>query len=445
MLVVFVALLFSLVIIASLSLIVLQQKKKLSQLDSAPVEPPVEIVSPPTPAEAEIIGSDALFATLSHELRTPLNGLLGVVQILNEEKEDEDLQAIEGCARHMLAVLSTLVNHTKIKSELEDLPEYREWVSPFELLEQVKKNLDFRAQLRGVRIQLEHQDKTLRLRGDYDHLKNIVENAVLGSLECISLTELPNEQQVFTLAWKSMSGRIHIQIQNPLEQYSDDRWQKIQTADGLTTGENHSRIKMEYLYWAVSNMLLERYNGVMDSQPMEHGGVDTKISFEMKQMQASPSAKLPIGGLSLETKSAPAKAVKELPFQLSILVAEDDPLARSLMAAVLELMGQEAHFATNGQELLDYVSQSTSYDMILMDIDMPIMDGISASRALRNGEVGEFGTTVPIVAVTAFSTLSDESKFKKAGMNYFLPKPVTLKSLREVILDVVRKDPSLGA
>lgn len=79
-------------------------------------------------------GSDILFATLSHELRTPLNGLLGVVQMLNEERDDEDLQAIEGCARHMLAVLSTLVNHAKIQSEGKGLAEYREWVSPFELL-----------------------------------------------------------------------------------------------------------------------------------------------------------------------------------------------------------------------------------------------------------------------------------------------------------------------
>ena len=94
------------------------------------------------------VSSEALFATLSHELRTPLNGLLGIVQMLNEEEENEDLVAIEGCARHMLAVVSTLVNHSKIQAEWEDLPEYREWVSPYELLEQVKRYIAFRAGLR---------------------------------------------------------------------------------------------------------------------------------------------------------------------------------------------------------------------------------------------------------------------------------------------------------
>lgn len=394
-------------------------------------------------AEAPIadVGAEALFATLSHELRTPLNGLLGIVQMLNEEKEDEDLVAIEGCARHMLAVISTLVNHSKIQSEWEDLPEFREWVSPYELLEQVKRHIAFRAGLRGVNIKLIHQDKKLRLRGDADHLRNIVEDAILGSLEAISLVEIPSERKTMTVEWTASEGEVKINIHNPLEIFSDDRRQQIRTAGGLTTGERLSRIKMEYLYWSVATMLLERYQGALFAKPSGDGeGVSTQLSFEMEQMIASPTDKLPIGGLSLDGQGVSVKSVKELPVKLSILVAEDDPIARGLMATVLKHMGQESHFATNGREVLDLVSQSKTYDLVLMDIDMPIMDGLSASIALRNGEAGEFGTKVPIVAVTAFNTLSDESRFKKAGMNYFLPKPVRLKHLREVLLEVARSE-----
>jgi CheY-like chemotaxis protein len=393
---------------------------------------------------ADKVGSDVLFATLSHELRTPLNGLLGISQMLSEEREDEDLEAIEGCARHMLSVITAMVNHSKIRTEWDNLPEYREWVSPFELMEQIKRQLSFRAGLRGLTIKIEHQDRSTRLRGDYDHMKNIVENAILGSLECISLVHIPSDTKPLSLAWETSDGEIRIRMRNPLEDYSDDRRKKIRTAGGLTTGENHSRIKMEYLYWAVSSLLLEKYHGAMFAQPLESGGVETLLSFEMEQMQASPTSKMPVGGLALERPGSPLKAVKELPMSLSILVAEDDPIARSLMSAVLKNMGQEATFATNGREVLDLVSQSNNaYDMILMDIDMPIMDGVSAAIALRNGESGEFGTKVPIVAVTAFNTLSDESKFKRVGMNYFLPKPVKLRNLREVILEVVRQDKNI--
>ena len=387
------------------------------------------------------VGAEALFATLSHELRTPLNGLLGIVQMLNEEKEDEDLVAIEGCARHMLAVVSTLVNHSKIQSEWDDLPEYRDWVSPYEMIEQIRHHLVFRAGLRGLNIKIIHQDKTIRLRGDADHLKNIIENAILGSLEAVSLVEIPTDRSTMTVEWAAVGGEIKINIHNPLESYADDRRHQIRTAGGLTTGERLSRIKMEYLYWSVASMLLERYQGALYAKPSDDGaGVSTQLSFEMEQMTSSPTDKLPVGGLSLDSQKTAPKAVKELPVRLSILVAEDDPIARSLMATVLKHMGQEAHFATNGREVLDLVSQSKTFDLILMDIDMPIMDGLSASIALRNGEAGEFGTRVPIVAVTAFSTLSDESRFKKAGMSYFLPKPVKLKHLREVLLEVARSE-----
>ena len=382
----------------------------------------------------------ALFATLSHELRTPLNGLLGVIQMLNEERDDEDLQAIEGCARHMLAVISTLVNHSKIKSEWDDLPEHREWVNIYELLEQLRKHLNFRAHLRGLTIKVQHQDKALRVRGDRDHLRVILENLILGSLEAIPLSGIPDKTQELQIAWTASGKEISIRIKNPLEFFEEDRREKIRSSDGLTTGENHSRIRMEYLYWSVSSMLLAKYHGAMYPTPVDGGGVETSVTFEMEQMKASPSASLPVGGLSLDTPGKASKATNELPFKLSILVAEDDPMARSLMAAVLKLMGQEAKFATNGREALDLVSQSDGFDIIFMDIDMPIMDGMSATVALRNGEAGELGTSVPIVAVTAFSTLSDESKFKKIGMNYFLAKPVKLKNLREVILDVVRKE-----
>lgn len=385
------------------------------------------------------VNSDALFATLSHELRTPLNGLLGIVQMMSEDRDDDDLKAIEGCARHMLAVVSTLVNHSKIQAEWEDLPEYREWVSPYELLEQIKRHIAFRAGLRGLEIELVHQNNTQRLRGDADHLRNIIENAILGSLEAVSLVEIPVEKKTMTVSWECEANEVKITIHNPLEEYSEDRRQQIRTAGGLTTGERLSRIRMEYLYWSVSSMLLEKYNGALFARPHESAGVSSLLSFEMEQMKASPSSKMPVGGLSMEGPEG-LKTVKNLPFKLSILVAEDDPVARGLMAAVLKHMGQESHFATNGREVLDLVSQSKSYDLILMDIDMPIMDGLSASIALRNGEAGEFGTSLPIVAVTAFNTLSDESRFKKAGMNYFLPKPVKIKHLRSVLLEVVRSE-----
>lgn len=432
-------LIFLVCVIAALIAIIFRQRKQLTQGDVAEAKS-APIVPESGQADA---APNALFATLSHELRTPLNGLLGISQMLNEEREDEDIEAIEGCARHMLAVLRTLVNLSKIQTEWEDLPEYREWVNVYELTEQLKKNLQFRAQLRGLSLEIEHQDKSLRIRGDWDHYRTILENALLASVEGVNLSKVPADLQPMCLTWAAQGSDVLISITNPLEEFDPDAKQKIKDAFRMTTGDSHARINMRYLYGAVATALLEKHKGVLITNELD-GGVETKLSFEAEQMQASTSSNLPVGGLSLNARTSSTRSSLKIPVQLSVLVAEDDPIARSLMESVLKHMGQEVTFALNGREVLEHLAQS-KFDVILMDIDMPLMDGVSASIALRNGEAGELGTHIPIVAVTAFSTLSDQGKFKNAGMDYFLPKPVRLKDLRSVLVDVIRKEQHIAS
>lgn len=425
----------SILVIAGLVVALLRKGKP------APVLGNSQVAAPRAVSDQLQYTSNALFATLSHELRTPLNGLLGIAQMLNEERQDEDIIAIEGCARHMLAVLHTLVNLSKIQMEWDDLPEYREWVSVYELSEQVKKNVEFRANLRGLTIRLEHQDKTTRLRGDWDHLRTILENAILGSVEGVELNKVPSQVRPIPISWTASGADVHFQITNPIETLHEDQAERIKEAFNMTTGANHARIDMQFLYGAVSTALLEKNHGVLLTEKAEAGGVLTRLSFEMEQMQSSPSDKLPVGGLALSNQGQDEKRQSlKIPVKLSILVAEDDPISRSLMDSVLKHMGQEVQFAINGREVLECVSEHSKFDVILMDIDMPLMDGVSAAIALRNAEAGPNGISVPIVALTAFNTLSDQGKFKRAGMEYFLAKPVKLKDLRRVLVDVIRKE-----
>jgi PleD family two-component response regulator len=105
----------------------------------------------------------------------------------------------------------------------------------------------------------------------------------------------------------------------------------------------------------------------------------------MEHMSASRSVELAIGGLSLNAETKASKALVQLPVRLSILVAEDE-ITRSLVGAVSKDIEQDTTFATNGREVLDLMGQPSGFDLILMDIDMPIMDRFSASMALGNGE-----------------------------------------------------------
>lgn len=403
---------------------------------------PAKMAPPPeadnkTNRDLNTSSANPLFATLSHELRTPLNGVLGMTQLLKETIEDEKLDTLEGCAQHMQSVLHTLVNLSKIQEQWGKLPEHREWINLHDLLEQIKKNIAHRAISRRLKINIVHSNDSVRLRGDYDHLIHIIETALLGSLECTDLN-VKSETQVLQLSWKVEDSHVELIVENPLEIMPSNRGLRILEVAELTSGDTPARIRMEYLYWAVSVSLLEHYEGAMIASKIgDDIGVKTVMAFNMESMVASPSDQKPIGGLSLETSGTSKRGLLALPFSMNILIVEDDPVSRDLMALLLDRIGQKTEVAPDGQAAMDLLDGGAVFDLILMDIDMPVMDGVTTTRSIRMSEVG--GTTkTPIVAVTAFNTLSDQSKFKKAGMDYFLTKPVSVKDLRSILIDVER-------
>jgi CheY-like chemotaxis protein len=385
--------------------------------------------------------SELLFATLSHELRTPLNGVLGMVQLMRDEIGDnERLETLESSAWHMQAVLMTLVNFSKIQSNWGNLPEHSEWLSVYEVLNQFAKNLKARAGARHLKIEVKHQNKKLRLRGDFDHLTNIVETAILGSLEASQPSEAETVETL-TITWSKEGPNVKIVVENPLEVWTNDRGAQISNISQMLRGTKHKTIRMEFLYWAVASALLEHYEGGMMFQKMEGGkGVVTTLSFQMKSMLASESAAKPVGGLSLSEGKKEKASIDELPFRKRVLLVEDDPVSRKILGFLLEKFGQEVVSVKNGEEAVELLAKDQNFNLVFMDIDMPVLDGMSATRAIRMGESGDAAMEIPIAAVTAFNTLSDQSKFKKAGMNFALSKPVSKTELRRVLLEVERME-----
>jgi CheY-like chemotaxis protein len=385
--------------------------------------------------------SEVLFSTLSHELRTPLNGVLGLAQLMRDEMSDnEQLETLESSARHMQSVIHTIVNFSKIQGSWGNLPSYKAWLNVHDLLNQFAKNLRARASARNLKIVVNHQDKKLTLRADMDHLTNIIECAILGSIECTKI-EKGNKINTLNISWFKEDEFIKVRIENPMEVMPDNRGERIADVSSMTKGTQHKSIRMEFLYWAVSSSLLEHYNGAMLAMPMEGGqGVVTTLAFTMESMNASESVAKPVGGLSLSTGKKESPSIFELPFKKRLLLVEDDPVSKGIMTFLLKRIGQEAVAVDNGQEALDMLTSGEKFDLILMDIDMPILDGISTTQAIRIGECGEECKDIPIAATTAFSTLSDHSKFKKAGMNFTTSKPVSMNELRSILFEVDRME-----
>jgi CheY-like chemotaxis protein len=383
--------------------------------------------------------SSALFNTLSHELRTPLNGVLGIAELLKDKVDSPEIVTLESCAQHMRSVLHTVVNLFKIQDNWGHLPEHREWINLHDFFEQIKKYNARRALSRHLTIHIDHQDDTTRVRCDYDHLVHIIETALLASIECTEV-ESTGPLERLSIRWTVEDGTIRIVMENPLESLPENRGQNISKITNMESEALPERVRMEYLYWALSISLLEHYEGGMVVNKRKEGnGVRTSLGFKMEVQNASSRPLKAVDDQSQGQLSQGKRPLEALSFSIDILVCEDDPVNQHLVKLLLGRIGQKAEIVKNGQDAIDLLSTGKHFDLILMDIDMPVLDGVSTTQAIRMGEAGTDAMQIPIVAVTAFNTLSDKGKFQKIGMEYYLSKPVSLEELKSIVIDVFRK------
>ena len=123
---------------------------------------------------------------------------------------------------------------------------------------------------------------------------------------------------------------------------------------------------------------------------------------------------------------------------LKLAVAEDNMANQRVLMIMLRRLGWESEFAENGRELLDLV-RNKDYDLIFMDIQMPIMDGLEASRRLRAGDAGDRLKDIKIIALTANALSGDEARCLESGMNAYMTKPLKLSKLKQTILSLCGK------
>ena len=139
---------------------------------------------------------------------------------------------------------------------------------------------------------------------------------------------------------------------------------------------------------------------------------------------------------SVNKEEKSGKPADSLP--LKIAVAEDNIANQRVIMVMLRRLGWESEFAENGRELLDLV-RNKNYDLIFMDVQMPLMDGLEATRRLRAGEAGEGVKDVKIIALTANALFGDEVRCLESGMNAYMSKPLKLSTLKQAILTLYGK------
>ena len=370
-------------------------------------------------ADAAAQAKSEFLANMSHEIRTPLNGILGLSCLLEEESIPDDLRPMMGLIRAsgevLRRVLDDVLDFSKIDSgrlELEeepfDLRTCLQW--GFELFRQAAAEKDLACSL--------HFDDRLpaRVSGDATRLRQVTANLMSNAVKFTHRGSIEMEAHLAEAAPPNGRHLIRVSVRDTGIGIPDDRVDRLFQSFSQVDASTSRCYGGTGLGLAISKRLVEMMGGEIRVESRLGEGTTFEFTF---------SAGTVAGGES-GAEFAGSESIRGL----KILVAEDNKVNQMVMMRLLHRMGCQADLASDGASAISKVG-ANSYDVVLMDLNMPEMDGLEATRRIRRMCTTQ--SAVPIVALTASATNEDRSQCLAAGMNDYLTKPVEIDALKRAL------------
>ena len=384
-------------------------------------------------AEESARAKGIFLATMSHELRTPMNGVLGCTQLLQDtsltDAQRQLLQTMHRSAEALLALVNDILDFSKIEAGKMSLETADVHLRP--LIEDVITLVSELAKKKALELTVDvAPDVPESLRGDPVRLRQILFNLIGNAIKfteagsvAVSVTlqqSPPHLPDSILLGWKIADTGIGM---------TDEQQARLFQAYSQAETSTARKFGGTGLGLMICRQLVELMGGeiAVDSR----AGSGTTFSYTtllLPTIQRGPVGHAVTQVSKPESKSGSPKR---------ILVADDNEINQVVACKFLQKLGYEVEVARNGREALEAAAR-TPYDAILMDCEMPEMDGYDATRAIRQRETGQ-ERRIPVIALTGHASADDERVCLDAGMDAVLTKPVTLPALRGSLDRILRR------
>ena len=381
-------------------------------------------------AEKSAKAKSIFLSNMSHEIRTPLNVILGLTGILqksdfsNPEMDRKNLDGIQFSAENLLVLINDILDFSKIEAGKITL--HKTDFNIHELLKNVSRGFKIKAEEKGLLFNLHiAEDIPKFIIGDQLRLNQILTNLLgnaikftqKGSVSLYAFLEKNSHNHHSTLKFRVEDTGIGI---------PKDKLHRIFKSFYQVHKPGESKIEGTGLGLSISKKLIELQGGSLNvKSDLNKGSLfEFTVNYQKSNLKSQSSTKQ---NLSLHRKSKKLNGMK-------VLVAEDNKMNQFFIGQLFHEWDIEADIANNGKEVLEKL-EGAEYDLILMDMHMPVMDGIEATTHIRKSSNPDINQ-IPIVACSADVFPEAKRKAIEVGMNYYITKPISEKALEEILFSL---------
>ena len=366
-------------------------------------------------------------SSMSHDIRTPMNGIIGMTRIALQHLEERDrvedcLKKIDESSRHLMELINEVLDMSRIESGNKILH-----AEPVQLQELIKGVIA----VCQPEMQAEQQELTV-------DIAELAEDCVMA--DPVRLRQIFTNILSNAVKYTPARGKIHIEAHKLLKNISDGNCYQFRIRDnGIGMSEEFQQRLFEPFTREDNSMTNARQGtglglSIVKSVVTMMGGTIKVDSVQGKGTTFTVTLPLPTADISEKVETETMDTVQQRFDGHRILLAEDNEINREIACELLEGRGLVVESVTNGEEAFEKIrdSEEGRYELILMDIQMPVMNGYDATRAIRNLD-GAYAKNIPIIALTANIFEDDIMKAIDSGMNEHITKPMDMRVVEKIL------------